>query len=676
MTRAIETPTCLYRSVELRAEPSSDGKTITFSASSETASVKRYFYDRGEYLPEVLLHRKGTVNTADAHALLFNHDAMRIVGPLAKLEIDSSRKLRVTAGFDDTEEGALARTRVSSGSLKGASIGYEVEDGAFRYVAQGETFEGIQGPAMVAQRWTLREVSLTPVAADTAVGIGRSKNPTVPMPARKDSRMDPETNTPTGAPPATPPTPQRVTAPNDGERQRCDMIRTLCNFAGLDASKTLEFISSTKTAEDVRKEIEALRKTDTETPEPALQRSSAGPAAITRDGNETFSRGVTLALMAKGGIKLTSKEDVQIADGFRYLDLQDVARECLIRSGARNIPRGGKDALFGAALERRSGERLRYQGNFNLRSGAPIGHTASDLSTILGNVANLSLFTGWNEAPVTYARFCTIASVADFKTNTIAKLSNIPDLVEQESDSDEVPELFLSDDGESYALATYTGRLGISRKALINDSLSAFTKLPFKAGAAARRKINGLVYFILNNGQTVASVAMSDAAELFKASRGNYATTSSALAIGTLDAGVAAMQNQQGSNGEVLNIPAKFLIVPPDLRMTATQLVNSSAVPLASYSSGVVNPYAGALDVIVDAQMRRGTGGTATAWCLAADPSIYETIEVGLLNGVDAPLFEEFEDASFLGRQYRITIDAAAKAADPLGLYKASGAGG
>lgn len=162
-----------YRSFELdRKLVDEKNRTVPVSFSSEKP-VKRWFGD------EYLLHSKGAVDLSrlkQMGTVLLNHDPSRIVGPLTGAKIEDSRGVAV-AGFDDDEIGNMAIGKVKSGSLRGVSVGYRVIK--FRDVMRDEEYElpdgrKIKGPAMVATRWVPFEVTLTPIPADSSVGVGRA----------------------------------------------------------------------------------------------------------------------------------------------------------------------------------------------------------------------------------------------------------------------------------------------------------------------------------------------------------------------------------------------------------------------------------------------------------------------------------------------------------------------
>lgn len=157
-----------YRSVELdRATIDDKARSVELSFSSETP-VSRWFG------AEVLWHDSEAVDLSRIQGLgsvLMNHDPSRIVGRPENIRIERKRG-RATIVFDEDEDGEKAFSKVKSGSLRGVSVGYIVSK--FKELQEGETWRGFAGPAYIATRWQPVEISLTPIPADSSVGVGRS----------------------------------------------------------------------------------------------------------------------------------------------------------------------------------------------------------------------------------------------------------------------------------------------------------------------------------------------------------------------------------------------------------------------------------------------------------------------------------------------------------------------
>jgi len=164
-----------YRNFEL---PDEDVRKITVENRAIGLSFSSELPVQRWYGIEILSHNDGAIVKGRAKAVLFNHNADRIVGKFSGETYDGG-KGRGLANFDETEEGDLAMKRVQSGSLRGVSVGYSVEK--FRKLQPGEEYKLAGGtvkgrddtPIYIAEKWSPREISLTPIPADHSVGIGR-----------------------------------------------------------------------------------------------------------------------------------------------------------------------------------------------------------------------------------------------------------------------------------------------------------------------------------------------------------------------------------------------------------------------------------------------------------------------------------------------------------------------
>jgi hypothetical protein len=292
-------------------------------------------------------------------------------------------------------------------------------------------------------------------------------------------------------------------------------------------------------------------------------------------------------------------------------------------------------------------------------------HTTSDFANILANTAGKILQKAYETAPSTWQAWCATASGNDFKSVDRPQLSEAPSL-ELINEHGEYTYGGFSDFKEANQIRTYGRKFAITRQALINDDLGALQRIPRAFGSAASRRINDLVYAILTGNQVMAY----DNTALFHSTHGNLAASAAALASATLGAARTAMRKQTGPNGATLNIAPRYLLVPAALEMTADVLLRSVASTDSEKNSGVVNPWQNALTPVVEARL---DATSATAYFLAADPSVIDTVEVMFLDGNQAPVIEEMEQSNIDGREFKVRIDVGARALDHRGLYKNAG---
>lgn len=75
--------------------------------------------------------------------------------------------------FDADDESELIYQKVAGGTLKGVSVGYQI-DSWEEVMPNKQSADGrFTGPADIARKWTPYEVSIVSVPADPTVGVGR-----------------------------------------------------------------------------------------------------------------------------------------------------------------------------------------------------------------------------------------------------------------------------------------------------------------------------------------------------------------------------------------------------------------------------------------------------------------------------------------------------------------------
>lgn len=410
-----------------------------------------------------------------------------------------------------------------------------------------------------------------------------------------------------------------------------------CSAAKLTMEETSAVMSSA--AGDVNKAkdliIDALAARDT-TPE--IRQSE--PAVVTADARDKFRQGVEKSLLAKSGYAGGEHNE------FTGLTLKELARESLVVSG-----RGA---------EAKTSDPLKMIGaSFVSMSGM---HSTSDFVEILANIANKAMLKGYEEAEETFHSWTAKGVLHDFKAVKRVDLGLFPSLSEVPEGA-EYQSATVGERGETIQLATYGKMFSITRQAIINDDLNAFTRIPQRMGRAAHRTVGNLVYAILNDNPN-----MSDGVALFHASHANLLTTGSALAVASIDAARAAMAKQKDSDSiaTALNIRPKHLLVPVELEGTARVMLESEFDP--AKTQRVPNHVRGIASLVSDARL------SGTNWFMAADANMHDTIEVAYLNGNSSPVLEQKDGWNVDGVQFKVRLDAGVKALDFRGLLKATGA--
>lgn len=605
-----------------------DSRTVELSFSSETP-YGRWFGD------EILCHDEECINLERFNnglgTVLFNHDRDAVVGHIEKVWLEDNRG-KALVRFDTDEQSETIFQKVQSGTLQGVSVGYAIN----RYeVLEDEDTKStngrFNGPAYVVTDWEPLEISIVSVPADPTVGVGRSAEEIhTSIDTQEDNtRMDQEKNLEVqevkSAPVETGLTQADLQKAMEQERKRTSEITAM--FRDFDVEGADEAIVLGKSVEEAREMVmDQLRA-----------RNKGVSVTMGEAESDKFRAAAQDAVLMAAGIPVA--DAAPGAQELRGYSMVEMARE---------------------SLRRESGSTVNFGDNMELARAAI--NSTSTFPAIMSNLANKSVMVGFNEAETTYQIWAGKGSNRDFKEAARVALSEAGNL-------ELVPEggQFKQDSfGEASArtkVATYGKLFSLTRQAIINDDLGLFSKIATKYGSAAKRLVNKMVY-----AQLTGNVKMQDNIALFDAKHGNVAGTGEALSVKAIAKAITAMRRQKGIQGEAtLNITPKYLVVPPELEMTAYQIVNSTAA-VDGVNSGVANPYKGRFIVVADAELT-----DPDAWYLVADATQHDTIEVTYLNGVETPRLETRQGFDVDGIEYKVAFDCGVSALDFRGLYKNAG---
>lgn len=361
--------------------------------------------------------------------------------------------------------------------------------------------------------------------------------------------------------------------------------------------------------------------------------TGAGLVMTTEDEYDKFKIAAKSGLMIRSGLVANDR-----SNEYRGYSLLELARASLHRM---NVSTKGMDKMAVVA--------------------SAFTHTTSDFDSILADVAEKSMLKGYEEAEESFQRWTSAGTLPDFKAARRVDLNTFPALPVV-LEGAEYKYVTVGDRGETIQLATYGSLFSITRQAIINDDLDAFTRIPNKMGRAAIRTVGNLVYAILNSNPN-----MSDGVALFHADHDNL-PTSAVLSTASVDAMGAAMATQTDGSGNVLNIEMAYLLVPRALRGLALQVANSEfEVGATTKNNTTPNYMRGSFEVISDARL------TGAAWYGAANPNINDTIEVAYLDGNQSPTLEQQGGWTVDGVEFKVRMDAAVKPLDFRALAKNAG---
>ncbi len=535
---------------------------------------------------------------------------------------------KVTRGdlrFSKTQRGQDAWQDVMDEIITDVSVGADVL----------ESHHDRESGATIVDRWQPLEVSLVPVGADPGTGINRGGSAMYDTPDTADRRRADAT-------------------------ERAEQIGAL--FAGLEGEQWVRLerdaLRGSDTVDKVRDRIlNELKRAAAPTPEDprGIGRATAG-----EDHMEKVCTSIELALDFHLG--LIKPEDV--ADRRRELSQSDFAGLSL-REMAREYLRQRGERVAGLSAERAVDRALRVPAIVRTN----FSHSTSDFAELLAASADKSLAAGYAEAPETFRVWTRNVTMSNFRSHAFPVLSQFGDL-DLVREGEEFKAGTFSDKQETAQLKTYGKRFPITRQAIINDDLNAFTAIPRKMGRAAARQVGDLVYSVLTTNANMLETGRA----LFNTTDGNLAASGGAISTTTLDARTAAMKKRTDPSGATLNIQPSFLLVPVAKEVTARVQIASEKDPAegTTTSFDAPNPFRNRFQVVAEPRL---DADSATAWYLLATPGAeVDTVVVGWLNGRQEPFLDQMDGWTVDGIEYKVRIDCTAAALDWRGMDKNPGA--
>jgi hypothetical protein len=503
-----------------------------------------------------------------------------------------------------------------------------------------------------ATKWRPYELSIAPLPADFGTTTLSSAQPLEATTTEPESVPDEQTN---GAQahkettmsetlnngvaqdaPATPPVVDEAKLRNEvkaEERLRAKTIRDRVAAAKLKSDFADALVAEDITAELASERIFAeLAKQDAKQPETRAQ------VAVTSDKGDKIRETMSATLLYRYEPQ-RYKDQATAAREWTGYSLMEMSRECLREKGIALSGKGPSEV-------------------------AQLALSTSDLPNILENVANKTLRAGYELYPNTFQAFCKRATVRDFKTVSRTQLSGAPTLLKV-NENGEIEQGSLTDGKETYSIASYARILNITRQTIINDDLSALTRVPEMMGRKAAVLEGDIVW-----GKVTANANMADGQAIFSAAHGNIDTSGGAPTAATVGVGAKKMTLQTGLEGDTLNLNPRYLAAPINLRLTVESLLIPHMVLTVTNGTApsvVPQPgWIGALSPIFEPRLDTADN---TGWYLFADPGQVDTLEYAYLEGQEGMYFETRMGFEVDGIQMKARHDFGAGVLDYRGLY-------
>jgi len=280
------------------------------------------------------------------------------------------------------------------------------------------------------------------------------------------------------------------------------------------------------------------------------------------------------------------------------------------------------------------------------------------ISGILSNTANKFLLAGFNGVESAWRSISSVRSVNDFKTLTSYRL-NGGFKFDKVANGGELKNAAASEESRTISAETYGIMTSVTRTDLINDDLSALTAVPQRIGRGGALKLNDVFWAdFVNDG------------EFFTSGRNNLSAGSLALSLANLKALATKFRKLKDPDGNPVAVEPRILLVPPDLELTAAEIMGSSLLVGGSSAAPDRNVLAGRYQVVSSVYLTN-----TTDYYLLASPADMPVMEVAFLNGVQSPIVETAEaDFNTLGVQMRGYFDFGVAKAEYLAGVKCDSA--
>jgi Mu-like prophage major head subunit gpT/Caudovirus prohead serine protease len=495
---------------------------------------------------------------------------------------------------------------IKAGVLRSVSVGYVVEKWA------DSASNGTR--TRTAIRWTPKELSIVAVPADPGAAT------------RKEAAMPTTPEVPiTPAPPEVP-----ITPPPTELATRHAEIRKLVRAAKLDHQVADDLIDRSATLDQARAEL-----FDRVTASPIIVRHQRIEIGERHDAPEQLVTRMAEALHCR--VAGTAPTDV--ARPYMHRRLVDLAGELLESRGER-VRMLAPDAILTRAM-----------------------HTTGDFATLLTATGNRVLLAAFQAAPNPLRSLARQTTVSDFRTKTTVKLSEWPKL-SQVNEHGEITYGTRGEAREAYAIRTYAKIFSLSRTALINDDLGAFSDFGRAAGRAAAETEADVLTALLtaNSGD---GITLDDGDPLFDTNHGNIAASGTVIDVAALSAARLAMRSQKGLDGVTpVAVVPKYLLVSPTKETSAESVLAS----LAAATVATVNPFSGRLELLVEPRL------SGNGWSVWADPAAMPVLEYAYLSSAQGPQMASREGWDTLGMEFRVVLDFGAGVIDYRGAYRNAGA--
>ena len=593
----------------------------------------------------VVLDLAGLNIPSQHRPIRMGHDAMLGVGHTDSIRIEDSKLIAtgiVSRGTDAARE-VVASAR--NGFPWQASIGASADEYEFIKENQTVVVNGRQfaGPLNVVRRSTLGEISFVDLAADqtTSVSVAASSG------ERKEYvNVDETKEVDSAVADATPPV----------EAKQANIQSAADALADAERILAIRKVCAGRHPDIEAKAIEEqwdIRQTALAVVRASRPKSPLIQAEAPKDSTRLLEAAACLkyGVPERAVVSAYGQDVCEKADRYRSRGIQWMAQQIA--------------TSHGVDLDMTPGSGKWIKAAFSL----------SELSGIVGAVANKALAAAFEAAPSVVPVIAASVSHSNFHAHTVYSLAITGEL-QPVAPSGELQHLALGEESYTRQVSTRGAVLSVTRQDIINDDLGALTRAATALAQKAVVAREKALFSLINS--------TGDGSAFFTAANGNYFDgASSALSADSLGTAVQKFRDQTDPSGLPLLLEPRILLVPSSLEIAAKRLMSAQTyIAVGTGSSRAVEPgeniWRGAFNLAVSPYLNNSAlSGSSTAWYLIADPAVLPCFEIAYLNGVQVPTVEFWDvdaEPNRLGVTYRVYWDFGAALAEHRAGVKSKGA--
>ncbi len=287
--------------------------------------------------------------------------------------------------------------------------------------------------------------------------------------------------------------------------------------------------------------------------------------------------------------------------------------------------------------------------NYLARANQPIQADSStiNIANVLANVQNKFILQGYLFSEQSFMEIVNVKPVKDFKpTKSVALFGDF--VFKDLNPAGEIQHATMGDQGFANQAGLVARMLTIPLTQIVNDDLGILGQAPMMMGRGWGVKLNELVWAEFMDTANVddgGSTAFWAATHTITGQLGNSNLSSgggSALGSAGLQAAKLLFDRQIDPVGKPLGLDAEIIVYPPELDVTAMELMNAQYIlmaGLASTSSASKQPntniWARRFKPVMSRYLSNSsfTGFSTTAWYMLANPAIMPVVELAAWNG-------------------------------------------